>query len=249
MATDPPFRYNSLAKQVRQYIKQYIVDNACTGGDPLPPEGEIAQTLGVSRTAVREAVKALEALGIVEVRHGAGLFVRPFNLDATREILAFSLDSDAQTIAELSQARQWLDIGAMPEIVAQIDDAAIRELETILERWRAGMPEGDPKHEDACFHNALARVTGNRLLILLTDTYWHILSGSPELILHRPTDARANYEHHRRILDAVKARDVAAAQAAVAASYADQQQRARSVMPGRAAPPAPVAPERAMHGV
>jgi DNA-binding transcriptional MocR family regulator len=57
----------ALSKAVRDYVKQYILDHKLQGGDPLPPETQLAQDLGVGRSSVREAVKALQSLGIVEV--------------------------------------------------------------------------------------------------------------------------------------------------------------------------------------
>ncbi len=83
----------TVSEVVQHYIRDYIVEHKLHPGDQLPPEGDIAETLEVSRVSVRESVKILQALGIVEVRHGNGLFVRGLNFDALLEIspTAYSL--------------------------------------------------------------------------------------------------------------------------------------------------------------
>ena len=63
---EKPLRRPALSKEVRDYIKQYILENDLKGGDPLPPEHQLVEELGVGRSSVREAIKSLQSLGIVE---------------------------------------------------------------------------------------------------------------------------------------------------------------------------------------
>jgi DNA-binding FadR family transcriptional regulator len=84
----------ALSKAVRDYVKQYILENDLKGGDPLPPETHLVQELGVGRSSVREAIKSLQSLGIVEARHGDGLYVREYNMDPILETLSFSMRGD-----------------------------------------------------------------------------------------------------------------------------------------------------------
>ena len=75
------FRRPVLNELIRDYVKQHILDHGLSAGDPLPSETQLAQELGVGRGSVREAIKALQSLGIVEVRHGDGLYVRPYFIE------------------------------------------------------------------------------------------------------------------------------------------------------------------------
>ncbi len=75
---DIPFRRPALNELIRDYVKQHILDHGLSAGDPLPSETQLAQELGVGRSSAREAIKALQSLGVVEVRHGEGLYVRAF---------------------------------------------------------------------------------------------------------------------------------------------------------------------------
>ena len=101
-----------LNRVIQDQIKQYITDNRLGAGDLLPPEGQLATDLGVSRGSVREAVKALESLGIVEVRHGDGVRVRAFNFDSVFDLLSYGLVFDPVRAAEVLQIRVWLEVAA-----------------------------------------------------------------------------------------------------------------------------------------
>ena len=82
MSLDPGLAASPLLyRSVQDRIKRYIVEHDLEGGDALPPETQLTRDLGVSRSSVREAVKALESLGILVTRPGKGLYVRPFSLD------------------------------------------------------------------------------------------------------------------------------------------------------------------------
>ncbi|MCP4404288.1 MAG: FadR family transcriptional regulator [bacterium] len=89
----------TVSKLVQDYVRDYIISHNLNAGDQLPPEGDIAETLEVSRVSVRKAVKVLQALGIVEVRHGSGLFVRELNFDALLEVLSFGLVFDPSSLS------------------------------------------------------------------------------------------------------------------------------------------------------
>ncbi len=71
---------------VREYIRNLIVERGLKAGDMLPCEGEIAEALEISKSSVREATHALESIGLIEIRHGIGLVIRDFNLDAIKHI-------------------------------------------------------------------------------------------------------------------------------------------------------------------
>ena len=77
-----------LNRIIQDQIKRFITDNRLGSGDLLPPEGQLVADLGVSRGSVREAIKALESLGIVEVRHGDGVRVRRVVVDRGEQLLA-----------------------------------------------------------------------------------------------------------------------------------------------------------------
>ena len=111
-------RSPSLVERVRQAIKSHIADASLKPGDPLPPETHMARELGVSRSAVREAVKSLEAAGLVEVRRGNGLFVGKFSFDTLLANLPYGLmQPDGTPLHELLEIRKVVTVqGGAPEI-------------------------------------------------------------------------------------------------------------------------------------
>src|SRR5258706_15386912 len=82
-----PKRY--LYQAAQEAIKNYIIENDLQPGDPLPPEIELTRIFKVSRTSVREAVKSLESLGMIEARSGSGLFVKSFSFEALLDHFAY----------------------------------------------------------------------------------------------------------------------------------------------------------------
>ncbi|MWR20550.1 GntR family transcriptional regulator, partial [Helicobacter pylori] len=88
-----------ISEAVRDYIKEYIFAHNLQPGSPLLPESQLVEELGVSRSSVREAVKALQSLGLIEVRRGDGLYVRATNFDAITEILSFNLRLNPNMLA------------------------------------------------------------------------------------------------------------------------------------------------------
>jgi len=86
---------------VQASLRSYILENQLPSGAPLPPENELARRLGVSRSAVREAVKGLESLGLIEIRHGSGLFVGSFSFEPLLNNLPYTLVSNLKELSDL----------------------------------------------------------------------------------------------------------------------------------------------------
>lgn len=93
-AAPPVIRREALHQTVQDRIKRFIIERGYRPGDPLPAEAELARALGVSRPSLREAIKALQILGVVETRHGAGTFVGRFSFSPMVDGLIFRIRSD-----------------------------------------------------------------------------------------------------------------------------------------------------------
>ena len=183
-------------------------------GDRLPTERELAEQFGVSRPTLREAMIALEMLGMIEARHGLGIYVtgnvRP---------LAPSAEIDFEIGAfELIEARRLFEGEAAALAATSISDEQIEVLEGLLTRMHE---EEEIRGEDADreFHLTIARATGNGAIIATIEHLWDWRNRSP---LARNILARARglgleprIVEHRRVVDALKARDPAAARQAM----------------------------------
>src|SRR5688572_1855652 len=195
-----------LHQATQQAIRHYIVANRLRPNDPLPPEGELAEQFGVSRTSVREAVKALESLGVLEARARVGLFVGSFSLDRVLDNLAYSLLVDRDSVVELLQVREHLEASFIPLVAARATPNQLRALRSVVDRMGACAVRGEAfVEEDRFFHRALYEPLRNQLLIKLVDVFWTVFRRLQQdaLVEDDPDPVRA-WEDHRRIVEALE---------------------------------------------
>jgi DNA-binding FadR family transcriptional regulator len=219
----------TLNEIVRDYVKQYILDQGLGAGDPLPTENQLAHELGVARSSVREAIKALQSLGIVEVRHGDGLYVRPYSFDPILEALGYGMRFDAQSLAELAQIRVLLERAAIEEAVEHIGAEDLARLEEILAIWKARDEAGEPQWADIDeeFHRILYGVLNNQTLMKLFEVFWIAYENLDDPNIHDVRPPQQEYDYHQAIFDAVKARDADLARQRMVQHFSHLQERIR----------------------
>src|SRR5256712_213293 len=104
-----PIKSTRIYEEIVRQVKQMIAEGRLKSGDRLPPERDLAEKFVVSRSSVREALRALESLGLVEIRAGEGTFVREVSVESLIEPLALMMVSPREAIAERSEARHLLE--------------------------------------------------------------------------------------------------------------------------------------------
>lgn len=213
-----------LHESVQESLRKYIEDNRLEAGAALPPEGYLAQQLGVSRNSVREAIKALASLGILETRRGIGVFVKEFSFKPLLDNLAYGLQTSLRNIEELRQIRQVLEVGLIDKTIEMINDEDLAELRAVTERMRIRAERNESfAEEDQQFHQLLFRCQNNQMLSALIDIFWtayYKVSGFADL--ENPTPL-ATWRDHHEIVEAIAAKDVDAARSRLAAHYAGLQ--------------------------
>jgi DNA-binding FadR family transcriptional regulator len=227
-----PLRGPVLNEAIRDYIKQYILDQGLSAGDSLPPETQLAQELGVGRSSVREAIKALQALGIVEVRHGDGLYVREYNLDPVLETVSYGMRFEESSLLELAQARIWLETAIIPDAIRKIGPEDVAVLESVIDRWQKGIQAGETDirfltEQDKQFHRALYAALGNQTLLKLLEVFWTAFGN---FLLHYRNEPVVDLSDHEAILRAVQARDPALARQALLQNLLRMQERVLMAM-------------------
>ena len=204
---DMPLRGQALNEAIREYIKDYILKQKLKPGDALPPEPQLMEELGVGRSSVREAVKWLQSLGIVEIRRGNGLYVRNVNFDPVLESLSYNMRFDPNMFAEVFQLRVWLESAAIENAVARISEESIETLEGILEEWAERIESGKAYADlDEEFHRVIFDSVSNQTLVKLFHVFW-VAFESVDIDQIRSVDDRLILPQHERILAAIKAGD------------------------------------------
>ena len=220
---------------VQNAIKNYISEKGLKAGDSLLPETELAKGLGVSRNSVREAVKALESLGILETRRGVGVFIRHFSFDPILDNLPFARMQDLKELSDLLEVRQILETGMLAKVIDTMTDARLEELNHILQRMQAKAERSEPfRDEDREFHKTLLQAAGNDVLLKLLDMFWLLFSKTSQYAHLEDQYPWQTYQDHVAIVAAVSRRSLDEARTALTSHYAGISQRlelARNVDP------------------
>jgi DNA-binding FadR family transcriptional regulator len=201
----------NLQDQIREQLKLYIVGKGLKSGDPLPTEKELADGLGTSRTVVRESLKSMESLGIIEVRPGIGRFIREFNFEAILDNLPYSLETDVRSFKDVLEIRVGLETYFLSRDLRRFSPADIADLEGLVEELGrlvdAGCPEADLISLHTDFHCALFRNSDNQLLIRLIRIFATIQRSLTLLNQYRSSNRPLFVCQHRSIVDSIKAAD------------------------------------------
>lgn len=206
---------------VQESLRSYIDDNNLTAGAPLPPEGELATQLGVSRNSVREGIKALESVGVLESRRGIGVFVKAFSFEPLLDNLAYGLGDALKQIEEVIAIRRALEVGLIDRTLELIRPDDIRELRETLAKMKARAERGESfPDEDRHFHVLLFRCQDNEILSSLIEVFWIAFYKASDFVNLDNADPLQTWRDHAAIVDAVEAKDLAGAKARLDNHYA-----------------------------
>jgi DNA-binding FadR family transcriptional regulator len=212
-------RKQLLYQAVQDEIKAYIIDNGLAPGAPLPPETELAQQLSVSRNSVREAVKSLEALGILEARPGTGLFVSEFSFDPILNNLAFGLRFDVKQLADILEVRHHIEYGMAERVIEAVTPEQLLRLRSLLARMQEVATVGGYSPDlDEEFHQGLYENVDNSILRKILDVFWAIFrEAQARVAMPPPADPLDTYMRHVDIVRALEERSVPDMQTAMQA--------------------------------
>lgn len=218
----PPLIY----REVQDAIRDYILANRLQPGDALPAEGDLARQLGVSRNTVREAVRSLESLGVIETRRGSGLYVSSFSFDPILDNLQYGLLSHLNELSDLLQVRRVLEVGLIETAMNTMTAQILEEIVTTVDAMGALAHNGQPfVDEDRRFHRLLFEHIGNSMLVRLLDIFWQGFNKASRYEEVVDDDPIWTYHAHQAVVDALLAGDVARAKVALDEHYAGLERR------------------------
>jgi GntR family transcriptional repressor for pyruvate dehydrogenase complex len=203
--------YEEVAKQIERLILKKLKP-----GDKLPSERELAEMLQVSRSSIRDAIRGLELMGLVEPRQGAGTIVRELSAESVVNPFANSLKHQRDQVSELLDFRKMLEPPLAARAATHATDDEIAEMEEILQRQENKMAVGEAAvAEDTEFHYSIALASGNTVVLKVLDVVMDLLRDTRERSLQVEGRAQRSLAGHRRILAAIKRRDAESAKAAM----------------------------------
>ncbi|MGI5238306.1 FadR/GntR family transcriptional regulator [Dactylosporangium sp. CA-139066] len=206
---------------VQDRIVELIHDRELPPGAPMPTEPQLMDALGASRNSVREAIRALQALGIVEIRHGHGTFVGRASIDVLTPSLTFRVRTDGgiRALRDLVEVRELLETGLIGSVVGTVSDARFAALDALVNgiAHDAGA--------DRAFHALLYEGCGNELVLQLIAVFWDVYHEVGDRLPPPDHQAAQTVANHRRIVDALRARDPEAAREAMRRHFGEVKER------------------------
>lgn len=210
-----PARSRPLYERVVGRLEELIRAEELRPGDRLMTERELASKLGVSRTSIRQALTALRVRGIVEVRHGDGIYLVRESSDLVGS-LAEGLIESHKHLPAINEVREAIEPKAARLAARRRTDADVAAMRAALDTMRAEIADGQPGLAgDAGFHRALVAAAHNEVLSTVYEQLTPGLDQSSQASLVRPGQPERSLREHERVLDAVAGQDEEGAELAM----------------------------------
>ena len=203
--------YEAVARQIEAFILEKLKP-----GDKLPAERELAEMFSVSRSSIRDAIRSLQSMGLVEPKQGIGTVVCEITADSVINPLANVLKRKNQVVTELLDVRKMLEPPLAARAASHASVEEIAEMEEILRRQAEKVARGENTvEEDSEFHYAIAMASDNSVVLKVLDMLMDLLRETRERSLQVSGRSQKSLDGHRRILGAIKRHDSEGAQNAM----------------------------------
>ncbi|GAB3885354.1 FadR/GntR family transcriptional regulator [Kibdelosporangium lantanae] len=215
------------SEEITKRIIDLIIDRAMPPGAPMPTEVSLMEDIGVSRNSVREAIKALQALGIVEIRHGHGTFVGSAGSEALQTWLLFRTRmrdaADLGRLRDLLEVREIIETELTRRVARHHRPTLIDDLDARVVRM--GHPGPDGLVADREFHDLISAEAGHDLARELTGLFWDVYRAAEGELGCPAPSAESTAQRHQLILDALVRGDADAAADAVHIHFEEVRKR------------------------
>jgi GntR family transcriptional repressor for pyruvate dehydrogenase complex len=225
-----PIEKIELIDQIIDTITRQIAEGKIKPGDRIPGERTLSEMLNVSRTSIRQALKALEFMGVLNIQHGttttlntssAHLFINPLKYMS----LLYNMD-----IQELFDARKPIEVELAKKAAAHAAPGDIERMEQCLTKAEENLDKPDVYlYTEKEFHECIFIASGNRILTAMINSLNALLIGSRKESIKTFPDLRVSYEEHNRIFQAIKAGDSEGAGKAMLDHLEDVEKRLEPV--------------------
>ncbi len=208
-----PLKKKRLYEEVAEQLKQTIFNGDLEPGDQLPSERELSEMFDVGRPTIREALRTLSVLGLIESNPGfKGSVVKKIELsqylDAMSEQFTWMIQADEQSFEQISEARKYIELGIAHTVAQQADEKDFAELEQDLDKLEA-LVDNPKKYLEgaATFHLKLARLSNNSIYHMMWKLFYDICFKGGATIKDMYDPVSRLLEANRAMLEAIKSRD------------------------------------------
>jgi DNA-binding FadR family transcriptional regulator len=222
------------SEEITKQIIDLIIERALPPGAPMPTELSLMDDIGVSRNSIREAIKALQALGIVEIRHGYGTFVGSAGSEALQTWLLFRTRTRGTTevgrLRDLLELREMIETELTRRVAGDHRPELIADLEARVARMRKKGPDGAVADRE--FHDLLCAEAGFDLARELTGLFWDVYRATEGELGGPASTPASTAKRHQLIVDALVLGDPDAAEEAVHRHFDEVRKRAKAGLYG-----------------
>ncbi|MEW6624428.1 MAG: FadR/GntR family transcriptional regulator [Bacillota bacterium] len=208
-----------LYEEVMIRIEEMIKTNQLKEGDRLQSEKELAELFGVSRMAIREALSALQSAGLIEVRHGSGIYLKEIN-DKLANPITLRLLTGSENLLNILELRRGLETEGAYLAAGRAEESDLEKIEDVLQKMESELNVGgSAHHEDFKFHCSLIRATHNpvfsKVFDAIANIFYEGLRSSHEIFTQSLGPRFVVLEEHRKIFDHIKHGEAEAARDAM----------------------------------
>jgi GntR family transcriptional repressor for pyruvate dehydrogenase complex len=204
-----------ISSEVTRRLLDYLISGQVEPGQRLPSERQLAETLGVGRSHVRQAIKSLTVLGLVDARQGDGTYLKRTDSPLLPLAIEWGLLLGAKRSQDLVEARAELEILLAGLAAERRDEAALQELRRCVDIMQRTTDNEEFVQADVAFHLEIARSTGNRSLFQIMRSIRSLMQVWIHRVAYAPGTRPATWAEHSAVLEAIEAADPAAARAAM----------------------------------
>jgi GntR family transcriptional repressor for pyruvate dehydrogenase complex len=218
----------AVPQQIVSRLLDLIQQRHLGPGDRLPAERELAASMGVSRSSLREALRALTVLGVTDMRHGTGTYVSSLEPELLVRPLSFVLSLSEQASDQLFEARKVVEPAMAALAARRIDDDALTRLDGCVARARATIGDAEAFMEtDIELHDTIREAAGNAILGRFMESIRALGLASRRRTGARRAVQEQSLKDHRAIVKALRARDADRASAAMLRHLGNVERNAR----------------------
>lgn len=203
-----PIKNTKVYEQVVEQIKQMIIDGTLKKGDKLPTERELSEQLQVSRASIREAIKSLEVIGLLEARQGAGNYIKESFDQILFEPMSMMFMLESRNPNEIVEIREALELEAVVLAAKNIDENELEEIRLLVEDIKNSEDEEATAVYDKSFHYSIAKASKNVLIVSVLNVISSLIDvvivGSRKKILSEQANKERLNKQHELIYTSLK---------------------------------------------